>query len=98
MTQLEPRAEDASRLLAAMANPKRLMVLCNLLDGEKSVGALAEFVGLSPAAMSQHLSKMRALRLVETRRAAQTIHYRLASSEVKGILLTLHRLYCAPRK
>jgi ArsR family transcriptional regulator, virulence genes transcriptional regulator len=93
---LEAKAEEASSLLAAMANAKRLMVLCNLLEGEKSVGQLAEIVRLSPAALSQHLGKMRALRLVETRRDGQIIHYRLASDEVRHILETLYRLYCAP--
>ena len=93
---LEAKAEEASIVLGAMANAKRLMVLCNLLEGEKSVGQLAEIVGLSSAALSQHLGKMRALRLVETRRDGQIIYYRLASKEVREILQTLYRLYCAP--
>ena len=96
MTGLEEKAEEASLLLTAMANTKRLTVLCNLLDGEKSVGELAEIVGLSQAALSQHLGKMRALRLVETRRNGQTIYYSLASSEARAVLETLYRLYCAP--
>ncbi|CAN1559391.1 ArsR Predicted transcriptional regulators [Rhabdaerophilaceae bacterium] len=93
---LETRAEEASTLLAAMANAKRLMVLCNLLNAEKSVGELAGIVGLSQAALSQHLGKMRALRLVTTRRHGQAIYYRLASDEVRQILETLYRLYCTP--
>jgi DNA-binding transcriptional ArsR family regulator len=93
---LEAKAEAAARVLAAMANAKRLMVLCHLLEGEKPVGQLAELVGLAPAALSQHLGRMRDLRLVETRRDGQTIHYRLASAEVVEILATLYRLYCAP--
>ncbi|WFU41996.1 metalloregulator ArsR/SmtB family transcription factor [Bradyrhizobium sp. CB82] len=92
---LEEKAEEASRLLTAMANAKRLMVLCNLLDGERSVGDLADLVGLSSAALSQHLGKMRALDLVTTRRDGQTIYYRLASLEVREVLQTLYRLYCA---
>ncbi|MGY3033489.1 DNA-binding transcriptional ArsR family regulator [Bradyrhizobium sp. USDA 4354] len=92
---LEAKAEEASRLLTAMANAKRLMVLCNLLDGERSVGDLADLVGLSSAALSQHLGKMRALDLVTTRRDRQTIYYRLASPEVREVLQTLYRLYCA---
>lgn len=96
LATLEAKAEEASIILSAMANAKRLMVLCNLLEGEKSVGQLAEIVGLSPAALSQHLGKMRALRLVETRRDGQIIYYRLASTEVREILQTLYRLYCAP--
>jgi DNA-binding transcriptional ArsR family regulator len=79
-----------------MANTKRLMVLCNLLEGEKSVGELTKIVGLSQGALSQHLAKMRALDLVATRRDAQTIHYRLSSEEVRAVLETLYRLFCAP--
>jgi DNA-binding transcriptional ArsR family regulator len=93
---MEARAEDASMLLAAMANPKRLLVLCHLVEGERSVGQLAAMVNLSQAALSQHLAKMRGLRLVATRRDGQTIYYRLASREVRELLETLYRLYCAP--
>jgi DNA-binding transcriptional ArsR family regulator len=93
---LEEKAEEASRLLAAMANPKRLLVLCNMLDGEKPVGELADIVGLSSAALSQHLGKMRALSLVKTRRDGQTIYYSVASQEVRAVIETLHRLFCAP--
>lgn len=94
--ELEVKAEEAATILGAMANAKRLIVLCNLLETEKSVGQLAEIVGLSPAALSQHLFKMRVLNLVDTRRDGQTIYYRLASDKVKGILETLYRLYCKP--
>lgn len=94
---LEAKAEEVSALLTAMANPKRLLVLCTLLSGEKSVGDLAEIVRLTPAALSQHLGKMRALRLVATRRDGQTIYYRLASAEVRVVLDTLYRVYCAPQ-
>lgn len=93
---LEEKADEASSLLAAMANPKRLLVLCNMLDGERSVGELAEIAGLSSAAVSQHLGKMRALSLVKTRREGQTIYYSLASREVRAVLETLYRLFCAP--
>lgn len=96
LASMEVKAEEASRVLTAMANAKRLMVLCNLLEGEKSVGQMAELVGLSAAALSQHLGKMRSLNLVATRRDGQTIYYRLASNEVREILETLYRLYCAP--
>lgn len=93
---LESRAEEVAATLTAMANPKRLVVLCTLLEGEKSVGDLAEIVQLSPGALSQHLGKMRALRLVTTRRDGQTIFYNLASAEVKAVLETLYRVYCRP--
>ena len=92
----EAKAEEVAATLAAMANPKRLLVMCTLLAGEKSVGELAEIVQLTPAALSQHLGKMRSLRLVSTRRDGQTIYYSLASAEVQAMLETLYRVYCAP--
>lgn len=93
---LEARAEEVAATLSAMANPKRLLVMCTLLAGEKSVGELADTVQLAPAALSQHLAKMRALRLVATRRDGQTIYYSLASTEVHALLETLYKVYCAP--
>jgi ArsR family transcriptional regulator, virulence genes transcriptional regulator len=95
-SSLNSKAEEASTLLNAMANGKRLMVLCSLLDGEKSVGQLTAIVGLSQGALSQHLSKMRSMRLVDTRRDAQTIYYRLIIHEARKVLETLYSLYCAP--
>lgn len=94
---LDAKAEQASRLLTALANPKRLMVLCNLINGERSVGELAEIAGISQSALSQHLGKMRALELVETRREGQTIYYRLASPAAREVIETLYRVFCAPR-
>lgn len=89
-------AEAAARMLSTLSHPGRLMALCHLLDGEMPVGRLAEKVGLAPATLSQHLARMRDLRMVETRRDGQTILYRLASPEIRAILETLHAVYCAP--
>ena len=94
--RLESKAIEVAATLSALANPKRLVVLCNLLAGEKSVGELAEIVQLTQGALSQHLGKMRALRLVATRRDGQTIYYSLASAEVQAVLETLYTVYCAP--
>ena len=96
LEHLAAKAEEVAATLAAMANAKRLLVLCALLAGEKSVGDLAGIVQLSASALSQHLGKMRALRLVGTRRDGQTIYYSLASHEVRALLDTLYRVYCAP--
>jgi DNA-binding transcriptional ArsR family regulator len=93
---LEEKAEEVAELLATMANAKRLLVLCHLVEGERSVGELAAIAGLSQPALSQHLGKMRLQGLVETRRDAQTIFYRLASDEVRAVLKTLYGLYCGP--
>jgi DNA-binding transcriptional ArsR family regulator len=96
IAELEPRADEAAELLAAMSNPKRLLILCNLLDEELSVNELAGRVTLAQSALSQHLSKLRALKLVATRRDGQMILYRLASDHVAKVLATLHGIYCQP--
>ncbi|WP_320198438.1 ArsR/SmtB family transcription factor [Agrobacterium sp. rho-13.3] len=93
---LSEHSTTAAGLLSAMANPKRLMILCSLVEGEVPVGVLATQVGLSQSALSQHLSKLRAQRLVKTRRDAQTIYYSSTSESVKKILSTLEAIYCAP--
>lgn len=96
IADLEPRADEAAELLAAMANSRRLLILCNLLNEELSVNQLAERVALGQSPLSQHLSKLRALKLVATRRDGQMILYRLASEHVARLLVTLHGIYCAP--
>jgi|SRR6476660_3378587 len=97
IAELEPRADEAAELLAAMANPKRLLILCHLLDEELSVGELSERVELAQSPLSQHLAKLRALKLVAARRDGQSIRYRLASNEVTKLLTTLYGIYCAPK-
>lgn len=91
--QLSDHTLAASGLLSAMANPKRLLILCNLVKGEMPVGILANRVGLSQSALSQHLSKLRAQKLVITRRDAQTIYYSSTASSVLKILETLESIY-----
>lgn len=77
-----------------MANPKRLQILCSLVEGEVAVGVLANQVGLSQSALSQHLSKLRAQKLVTTRRDAQTIYYSSSSDAVIKVLDTLKAIFC----
>jgi DNA-binding transcriptional ArsR family regulator len=94
---LDERVTEAAQLLRLLSNERRLLVLCLLLSqGEMSVGALAEAVGLSQPALSQHLALMRAEGLVATRRAAQTIHYRVADKRAERVVEVLHELFCAP--
>lgn len=87
------QAEVASDFLSAMANPRRLLILRVLVQGEVAVGALATQVGLSQSALSQHLSKLRAQNLVTTRRDAQTIYYSSKSEAVLTVLDALDRIY-----
>ncbi|ACM37354.1 MULTISPECIES: ArsR/SmtB family transcription factor [Rhizobium/Agrobacterium group] len=91
---LSDHSNAAAGLLTAMANPKRLMILCSLVQGEVPVGVLASQVGLSQSALSQHLSKLRAQKLVKTRRDAQTIYYSSTSDAVMKVLGTLEDIFC----
>ena len=95
---LRENAKRASALLKAMSNERRLLILCFLAQGEKSVGELEQLVGLSQSALSQHLARLRHDGLVGTRRAAQTIYYTLAGREAQAVMATLHELYCADSK
>jgi len=94
LKKMHARANDAEALLKAVANKHRLMVLCNLLGGERTVTALQEAVGLSQSALSQHLARLRDDDLVATRREAQTIHYSIASPKVEKLIALLYDMYC----
>jgi ArsR family transcriptional regulator len=95
--QLTAKAAEAACLLAALANESRLMILCELVDGERSVGTLVAAVGLTQSAVSQHLAKLRTAGIVATRRDAQTIYYRLASKAAGRVMTTLAEIYCRRR-
>lgn len=95
---LRAKSDDAADLLSAMSNAKRLLILCNLVDGEMPVGRLAKTVGLSQSALSQHLAKLRARNLVSTRRDAQTIFYSIASPSVYRVLETVGQIFLYDEK
>ena len=94
LEKLQQSARRASALLKAMSNEHRLLILCQLLHEERSVGELERLIGLSQSALSQHLARLRRDNLVQTRRAAQTIYYSLAGNEASAIIETLYGLYC----
>lgn len=96
LKKLEQNAEKAARLLKSMSHPSRLMVLCYLMEGERSVSHLNQAIPLSQSALSQHLAALRQAGLVDTRRESQVIHYRLKSRAVAEILESLYRIYCNP--
>jgi ArsR family transcriptional regulator, virulence genes transcriptional regulator len=91
-------AEGAAALLKSMANPHRPLLLCVLGEGEFSVGALNERVALSQSALSQHLAVLRAEGLVETRREAQTIYYRVRPGPALDVIRVLHAHFCTPKR
>lgn len=94
LARFEASAASASRLLKAMAHDSRLLVLCQLVDGERQAGQIAS--RLSQSALSQHLALLRAEGLVATRREGQAIHYRLANPAVAAVIATLAGIFCPP--
>ncbi|MFN3745538.1 MAG: ArsR/SmtB family transcription factor [Hyphomicrobiaceae bacterium] len=94
---MQAAADRACDLLKAMANRHRLLILCQLVDQERSVGELAEFLGIRDSAVSQHLSLLRKDGLVTARRDGQTIWYSIASAEARTLLSTLYSAFCAPK-
>jgi len=95
LAELEHKAAEAAQLLKLLANENRLLILCRLTQaGEVSVSDLADAVGLSQSALSQHLAKMREEGLLATRRVAQSIFYRVADADAARLLTMLKTIYC----
>lgn len=95
VAELQRSAARATSLLKAMSNSSRLLILCQLAEGEKSVGELERLVGLSQSGLSQHLALLRRKGIVSTRREAQSIYYSLASAEAEAVMATLYDVFCA---
>ncbi len=87
-------AQDASRLLRVLGNEQRLLVLCDLVEGERSVSSLLSKLPLSQSALSQHLAVMRDAGIVEVRREGLQAFYRLAQGPALAVMSTLHAIYC----
>jgi DNA-binding transcriptional ArsR family regulator len=94
VADLQKNAARATLLLKVMANPSRLLILCQLAEGEKSVGELERLIGLSQSGLSQHLALLRRHGIVSTRREAQLIFYSLASKEAVAVMATLYEVFC----
>ncbi len=95
LQDMEQSSAQAVALLKAMANERRLQILCLLHEQELSVGELCARLDLSQSALSQHLAWLRRDGLVNTRKEAQTVYYSLRSDEVKQMIHLLHSLYCS---
>jgi ArsR family transcriptional regulator, virulence genes transcriptional regulator len=93
---MEAAADRASDLLKALSNRHRLLIICQLVGGERSVGDLAEFLDLRDSTVSQHIALLRKDGLVSARRDAQTIYYSIASDPAREVLAALYRVYCTP--
>ena len=89
-------ADRASEFLKSMANPQRLRILCLIMEGERSVGEIAEAIGANQSSVSQNLALMRREGLVAPRRDGQTIYYRLAEKKLVKVLKLLTEMFCPP--
>lgn len=94
IARMRPHAEDAAALLRSLGNPQRLLILCELVEGEVGVGGLLERLDLSQSALSQHLAVLREAGLVRARRSGVQAFYALQDGPVRPLMRTLHAIYC----
>ncbi|MCW5772681.1 MAG: helix-turn-helix transcriptional regulator [Rhodospirillaceae bacterium] len=94
---LKNSAGDATRYLKSLANRNRLLILCHLIDGEKSVGELERAIGLRQPTLSQQLARLRAGGLVSTRRDSKSIFYSIVDDDIRAVLQVLYGKFCAPK-
>ena len=92
------KAQEATGFLKALANENRLLILCHLAEGEKSVTEMEHLLGIRQPTLSQQLARLRAERLVKTRREAKTIYYSLASKEAGLVIQLLYEMFCAEKE
>ena len=90
----EKQAVEVANILRALANERRLMILCQLSEGEKTVSELQELLGLSQSALSQHLAVLRRERIVRAQKQAQSVSYSLAGDDATRVMHTLHEVFC----
>lgn len=96
LPELRRASNEACALMRVMSNPDRLLLLCQLSQGERRVGELEELLDIQQPTLSQQLAVLREEALVETRRDGKQIYYRIASDKVLAILEVLYGLYCKP--
>ncbi len=92
--EMREHAAEAAGIMKALGNESRLMILCLLAEGERSVGELNDVIPLSQSALSQQLARLRQQGLVATRRESQTVYYRLSDGPADKIIHLLHDIYC----
>jgi len=92
--KMQDAADRASALLKTLGHPGRLMILCNLAEGERSVGDLADELEITQSALSQHLARMRSEGLVETRRDSQNVFYSVTDGEIRALIKSLYKIFC----
>lgn len=94
MEAMTEHARAASELLKALAHETRLLILCLLVEGEKSVGELEQIMQMRQPSVSQQLARLRLDGLVQTRREGRTIYYSIGSEEARQVVAVLHKMFC----
>ncbi len=92
--QMIESAREATNFLKVLANENRLLILCHLAEGEKSVSELEQLLGIRQPTLSQQLARLRSEKFVQTRRDAKAIYYSLASDEVVLVIQLMYKLFC----
>jgi DNA-binding transcriptional ArsR family regulator len=92
--RMAANAREATEFLKALAHESRLLILCDLLDGEKSVGELESFLDLRQSTVSQQLARLRLEGLVAARRDGKTIYYSIANEKVRAVISVLYNAFC----
>ncbi len=95
---MQASAQRASEMMKLLGHPHRLMILCELKVGEKSVGELSKSVGIAQSPLSQHLARMRYEDVVESRRDAQTVYYSLKEGEASQLIQAMYEIFCEPNQ
>ena len=98
LTDMQAAASNACALMKVLANPDRLMILCQLIEGEKRVGELEALLGIVQPTLSQQLTVLREEALVTTRRDGKNIYYALASAPALAVINVLYSQFCKPSK
>lgn len=94
LAQMERAASNSAKLLKCLSNPQRLLILCHLQEGERSVAELERQLGMQQPRLSQQLARLRRDGLVRTRRNSRSIYYALGSDQAGKIIDLLYKLYC----
>lgn len=96
--QMRSVADQVCALMRVLANPDRLMLLCQLTEGERRVGELEQLLGITQPTLSQQLTVLREQGLVQTRREGKSIYYSLADARVLAVLQSLHQQFCKSQR
>ena len=94
LEQMQLAADQACRMMKVLANPDRLLILCQLSQGERRVGELEDLLGIAQPTLSQQLTVLRDEELVSTRREGKTIHYALTSPKARAVIQVLYEQFC----